>query len=110
VWQIVQDVLGDRTGLRTHTRGAVRPGPGTEVTSEARLDVWASNRDPADVVATGTHHRRIARQDGVTTVDTRCSVRSTQTAFHVTIELGVATAGLPHHQRRWARTYPRHLL
>ena len=27
VWQIVQDVLGDRTGLRTHTRGRRPPRP-----------------------------------------------------------------------------------
>jgi hypothetical protein len=40
----------------------------------------------------------------------RCSVRSTETAFHVTVEIDVATAGLPHHQQRWSRTYPRHLL
>src|SRR5262249_26174239 len=89
-WELVQDVLGDRTGLRTLTRGVRVPHPSTRITEEARLELWASNRDPADVTATGKHHRRIVRRDGVTAVDTTCVVRSTATAFHVTIDLRVA--------------------
>lgn len=110
VWEIVHDVLGDRTGLRTHTRGTARASPTTEVTTEARLQVWASNRNPAEVVATGKHHRRIARPGGVTTIDTSCDVSSTETAFHVTIDLSIRVNDLPHHQRRWVRTFPRALL
>ena len=109
-WEVVHDVLGARTGLRTLTREVRRPRPGTEVTAEARLEHWASTRDPADVAATGTHHRRIVRTDGVTTVDTRCALRSTATAFHVTIDLQVAVDGVPHHQRQWVRTFLRMLL
>jgi hypothetical protein len=106
-WELVQDVLGDRTGLRTLTREVKRPSPTTEVTAEARLQVWASNRDPADVSATGDHRWRIVRSHGVTTVDTTCAIRSTEIAFHATIDLRVAVNGLPHHRRRWVRSFPR---
>ena len=82
----------------------------TQVETDAQLEVWAHNRDPADVAAVGKHHRRIVRNDGETTVDTCCSFRSTETAFHVTIDLHIAVNGLPHHQRRWVRTFPRALL
>jgi hypothetical protein len=109
-WEIAQDVLNDRTVLRTHTRGTGRANPTTEITSDAWLEVTASNRDPADVVATGRHHRRIARVDGVTTVDTLCRLRSTATAFHVTIDLNVACNDQPHFQRRWVRTFARNLM
>jgi hypothetical protein len=109
-WRIVHDVLGERTGLWTHTRGTGRVSPTTEVTTDAQLEVWAHNRNPADVAATGRHHRRIARDDGVVTVDTCCRVRSTETAFHVTIDLHIVVNDLPHHQRRWVRTFPRVLL
>ncbi|MCZ6678126.1 MAG: CocE/NonD family hydrolase [Candidatus Poribacteria bacterium] len=109
-WEIVHDVLGDRTGLRTHTRGTSRVSPTTEVTTDAQLEVWAHNRDPADVAAIGKHHRQIARNDGEITVDTCCRFRSTDTAFHVTIDLHITVNDLSHHQQRWVHTFPRVLL
>jgi hypothetical protein len=109
-WEIVHDVLRDRVGLKTHTGGRGRVNPNTEITSDAQLEVWASNRNPADVVATGKHHRRIVRADGVTTVDTLCRLQSTETAFHVTVDLDVTVNGFRHFQRRWVRTFHRALL
>ena len=109
-WELVHDVLGDRTGLRTLTRDVRRPTATAELTSEARLSMWASNRDPADVVATGEHRRRLVRADGTLTVDTGCTLRSTVSAFHLTIDLDVRVDGHPHYQRRWVRTFPRVLL
>jgi len=109
-WELVHDVLGDRTGLRTVTRDVRRPTPTAELTTEARLSMWASNRDPADVVATGEHRRRFVRADGTITVDTGCTLRSTASAFHLTIDLDVKVDGRPHYQRRWVRSFPRVLL
>ena len=109
-WEIAQDVLNNRTILRTHTRAAGMVNPATEITNESRLEVSASDRDPGDVVATGRHHRRIVRADGVTTVDTGCTLRSTETAFHVLVDLNLTFNGLRHFQRRWVRTYRRELL
>ena len=109
-WEVAQDVLNDRTILRTHTRGSGRSNPTTEIASDARLEVTVSNRDPADAVATGRHHRRIVRVDGVTTVDTNCTLRSTDAAFHVTVDLNLTFNGLQHFQKRWVRTFKRELL
>ena len=72
-WEIFHDILGDRTGLRTHTHGTSSVNSGTQVETDAQLEVWAHNRDPADVAAVGKHHRRIGRNDGEITVDTCCS-------------------------------------
>jgi hypothetical protein len=109
-WEIVHDVLGDRVGLKMHTRNTARANPNTDIAHEASLEVWASNRNPADVVATSKHHRRIVRADGVTAVDTHCCLRSADTAFHVTIDLDISVNELPHFQRRWVRSFPRALL
>jgi hypothetical protein len=110
VWQIVHDLLGDRTGLKTVQRGVARVSPTTEVKSERLLELWASNSDPADVVAVGQHLRGIVRQDGVTRVDACCTLKSTETAFHLTIELNIAVNGMLHFQRRWTRSFSRELL
>ena len=109
-WEIVHDILGDRTGLRTHTHGMSLVNSGTKVETDAQLEVWAHNRDPANVAAVGKHHRRIVRDDGEITVETCCRFRSTETAFHVTIDLHIAINDLPHHQQRWVRPFPRALL
>jgi hypothetical protein len=109
-WELVHDMLGDRTGLRTVTRDVRRPTSTAELTTEARLSMWASNRDPADVVATGKHRRRFVRTDGTIAVDTVCTLRSTVSAFHLTIDLDVEVDGHPHCQHRWVRTFSRALL
>jgi hypothetical protein len=109
-WELVHDVLSDRVGLKVRTSDVAHPSEWTELTSDERAEVWASNRDPADVVATGHHQHRIVRQDSVTTVETDCVVRSSVTAFHVTIQVQVIVNGLPLHNRSWMRSFPRALL
>lgn len=110
VWQIVRDVMANRTGLKTLQRNVARAGAGTEVTNERILELWASDADPAEVSAKGHHVRRIARRDGVTIVDSVCTVRSTADAFHCAIDLQVLVDGVPHFQKRWVESFPRVLL
>jgi hypothetical protein len=109
-WEIVHDMLGDRTGLKMRRYGVASAGPTIQVVNDFELEVWASNRDPGAVIATGKHRRRIARTDGVTTVDTCAALRSTQTAFNLTIDLAITVNGMLHHTRRWVQTFPRVLL
>ena len=59
---------------------------------------------------TGRHLRRIVRDDATYVVDSNCIVRSTETAFHVTIDLHITVDDLPHYQRRWVRSFERELL
>ena len=85
-----------------------RPRVVLNVTSTAPVMAFVAKL--CDVAASGKHHRRIVRNDGEITVDTCCRFQSTETAFHVTIDLHITVNGLPHHQRRWVRTFPRALL
>ena len=81
-----------------------------EVTDEGKLDLWACNDRPADVAASGHHHRRIVRRDGIYIIDSGCILRSTETAFHLTIDLRITISDMPHYQRRWVRLFDRQLL
>ena len=109
-WEIVQDMLRDRTGLRLHQVSEDRASADINIRMESKLEVWANNRDPADTTAIGQHLRTITRTDGVINVDTSANVRSTEDAIHVSIDLDVRINGLPHHQRRWVETFRRELL
>ena len=109
-WEITHDLLRDRTGLRLHLVNESRASADMTVKMESRLEIWANNRNPADTTAIGHHFRTITRSDGVINVDTSANVRSTQDAFHVSINLDVRINGLPHHQRRWLETFKREFL
>ena len=110
VWQILRDVLGNRLGLQILRRQTDRISDMVEVTNASKLEAWASNDRPADCIANGHHHRRIVRDDGVYVIDSGCILRSTETAFHLTINLHITVNDLPHYQRRWVRTFERKLL
>jgi putative CocE/NonD family hydrolase len=109
-WEIVHDPLGDRTGLRIRRRSAHRPREYVEVERGAELELWASNREPSRVQATGRHTWSLSRAGGVTTVESTCRVVSTVDTFEVEIDLEVRVDGQRHHYRRWARSFPRLLL
>jgi len=109
-WQIVRDILGNRVGLQFAARQTNRTGEMMEVTDNSKLEAWASNDRPADVIASGHHHRRIVRDDGIYVIDSGCILRSTETAFHLTIDLQITINDLPHYQRRWVRSFERQLL
>jgi hypothetical protein len=109
-WEIRHDILRERTGLSMHTATTSHPNDATSITLVSDLEVWASNRDPSDVSAIGKHHRRIARTDGTIDVDTNTSLHSTETDFHVAIDLVIRMNDHLHHQRRWVQTFPRVLL
>jgi putative CocE/NonD family hydrolase len=109
-WQIVRDLLGNRVGLQFVRRQMKHINDAMEVTDEAKLDLWACNDRPADVTASGHHHRRIVRQDGIYVVDSGCILHSTETAFHLTIDLHITINDMPHYQRRWVKSFDRQLL
>jgi hypothetical protein len=97
-------------GLVVRTVDVGHPDGSTGLTPDGRLEPWASNRDPADVVAAAHQHHRFLREDPATTVDTDCVLHSTATAFDVTIRVRVEVNGPPLHHRTWPRTFPRVLL
>lgn len=109
-WEITQDLLRDRTGLKLHRVDENHASNDMAIKMESKLEVWANNQDPADTTAIGQHFRTITRTDSVINVDTSANVRSTHDAFHVSIDLDVRVNGLPHHQRRWVESFRRELL
>ncbi len=109
-WEIAQDMLRGRTGLKLHRIDENKVSPDITVKLESKLEVWADNRNPAATTALGQHLRTITRADGVINVDTSAKVQSTEELINVTIDLDIRVDGLPHHQRRWAESFKRELL
>ena len=70
----------------------------------------ASDDNPAQASIVGTHKLGFRREDGTIEVVGESSIRSTETDFHVIVNLSVTRNGRPFFQRQWMITEPRRLL
>ncbi|MBT3604932.1 MAG: hypothetical protein HN521_17875, partial [Candidatus Latescibacteria bacterium] len=109
-WEITQDVIQNRTGIKLHTRNTTQSSSTTEITNDRQLTLSANNTDPSDVSGTGHHYRKVTRTSGKTEIDSSYTIQSTTTAFHTTIDLNITINGLLHFQKQWTNTFPRELL
>jgi putative CocE/NonD family hydrolase len=89
---------------------SILPGvPGT-FALERRFTCSASSTDPAHASVVGTHTYTLEREDGTFMIDGESTIRSSATAFHVTINLNVMRNGRPFFHKTWTATEPRRLL
>jgi uncharacterized protein len=110
VWRIVEDVIAGTVTVSTNDAGETTLPDGTSVFAGERLDMTASDADPA--------HARMANrvvyrldQDG-RRIDVRAAgeTTSTETDFRMTVELEVDLDGEPFFRRAWDETIPRRLV
>lgn len=80
------------------------------VLSESEFRATVSNDDPAKASIVGRHKYSFRREESLIEVTAESSVRSTETDFHVTINLYVTRNGLPFFQKQWLLSQPRRLL
>ncbi len=79
-------------------------------TSDEEFRCSANSRDPAHASIMGIHKFVLEREDGVTEVVGESSIRATETAFHIIINLNVTRNGKPFFHKEWTATEPRRLL
>jgi len=70
----------------------------------------ASADNPAQASIVGTHKIAFRREDGDIEVTAESSIRSTETHFHVTVNIHVTRNGISFFQKQWLLTEPRRLL
>jgi putative CocE/NonD family hydrolase len=80
------------------------------VISDHSFHCSASVDDPAHASIVGFHKFAFKREDETIEVIAESSIRSTETDFHITINLHVTRNGLQFFQKRWLVTEPRRLL
>jgi hypothetical protein len=80
------------------------------VISHSEFHCSASDDNPAQASIVGTHKLGFRREDGLIEVTAESSIRSTETDFHVTVNIYVTRNGLPFFQKQWLITEPRRLL
>jgi uncharacterized protein len=109
--QVVYDqITGAATVVFRSGGTTVLDGRLGTVLSEGEFRCSASSDDPAQASIVGTHKLGFRREDGLIEVTAESAIRSTETDFHVSINLHVTRNGLTFFQKQWLFTEPRRLL
>ena len=112
----IQQVLYDQiTNVATMLN---RSGGGTtvldeqlgSVTGQSEFRCSASGDNPAQASIVGKHRIAFRREDGDIEVTAESTIRSTETHFHVIINIHVTRNGLTFFQKQWLHSEPRQLL
>lgn len=109
-WEVVHDVLTDRSRVRLYETTDLRLSPLTVVRREYEMTTEVDRADPASTSARGRHVSTITRSDNITRGSSDVSVQATATHFHVSIDLELRVNGNQRHTRSWTASIPRVLL
>ena len=110
VWRIVEDVIAGTLTVSTNDAGATIIPDGGAVFAGERLEMTASDADPAHARMANEVHYWLD-QDG-RRIDVRAGgeTTSTETDFRMTVRLAVDLDGQPFFARDWDETIPRRLV
>lgn len=78
--------------------------------SESRFRCTASSINPAQSSIVGTHRFSVERQDGIYDIVGESSIRATEDAFHIVIDLTIHRNGRLFFQKQWLASEPRNKL
>jgi hypothetical protein len=67
-------------------------------------------RNPAHAWMRGSHVDRYRWPGQTIELQSRGQITSTEDAFSVTLHVAITIDDLPHFERRWVASFPRHLL
>jgi len=109
-WRVTRDHILGTAEVFMRTAGRTRLNDRAEMDGEREVTAMVSEQEPALASVRGLSRTTLYWPDR--TIDTRArgQIESTATAFHVTIQLEITMDGLPHFNKRWVRSFPRHLL
>ncbi|MCC6628651.1 MAG: CocE/NonD family hydrolase [Chloroflexi bacterium] len=109
-WRVVRDGGTGRTEVHIESQGAATIDG--EWVQEARTEAVAivDERDPARALVRGRQTVRYRWPSQTIELQSRGQITSDATSFQVLLHMAITVDGLPHISRRWAHSYPRHLL
>lgn len=110
VWRIEEDVIGAAVTVTIGEGGASILEDGSRVYSSEQLRLRVSDVDPAHASLDSDVHYRWTGPGFDTAIRATGRIASDETAFEVTVDLGVQLDGDPFFARRWSERIPRRLV
>jgi uncharacterized protein len=109
-WRVTRDHIYQTAEVRMRTAGRTRLNEQMEIAQERDVTCQVSEQNPAQASVRGLGRTTLYWPDRVIETRARGQIESTTTVFNVTIQLDITMDGVPHFNRRWVCTFPRHLL
>jgi putative CocE/NonD family hydrolase len=109
-WQVSRDHMNNTMAVYMRTGGRTRLSDSAEIEQQREVTATVSERDPAQATVRGLSRTTLYWPNRVIDTQARGQIESTMSHFHVTIQLHITMDGIPHFNKRWVRTIPRHLL
>jgi len=111
VLQLIHDEITGTTTVLGHRKGTtvLDDNLGT-IFSDDEFRCTATAHNPAQASMMGMHKIAFQREDGLIEVSAESTIRATETAFHILVNLNVTRNGQPFFHKQWMATEPRHLL
>ena len=109
-WRVTRDHIYQTAEVRMRTAGRTRLNDQMESAQERDVTCRVSEQNPAQASVRGLSRTTLYWPDRVIETRARGQIESNAAVFNVTIQLDITMDGVPHFNRRWVRTFPRHLL
>ena len=110
VWQISEDVLAGTVTVTTASGETTVLPDGTTLYSSERLELTASDLDPAHARMRTEVIYRLDQDGRAISILANGLMTSTEAAFELAVDLDVSLDGAPFHHGQWAETIPRRLV
>jgi putative CocE/NonD family hydrolase len=110
VWQIVEDVIEQSLTVKVYGGDSTTLPDGVSLATSERIEMTAHHHDPARVRLFNDVHYRLEEHGHKTHIHSSGTIRSTETDFHLDVELIVRLNGNIFFQKSWLETIPRRLL
>ena len=109
-WRIARDPVTGTAELTIGSEGKTRLDEWHVLESSSTATATVSERDPSRASMSGKQLVRYRWPIGTIEMNSRATIASDATTFHVTIGADITLDGRPHFSRRWVQSIPRKLL
>ncbi len=109
-WQITEDVIDQSVTVEIHDGDTSVLPDGTALTISEMIELTAYQHDPAHTHLYNEVNYHLTERGYETHIHTTGAIRSTESDFHVDVELTVTLNGNIFFQRSWLESIPRRLV
>jgi putative CocE/NonD family hydrolase len=109
-WRVTRDLMRGQTEVTIEGSGSSEPDLGYVLETESLATAHVDERNPAYAWMRGSHVDRYRWPGQTIEMHSRGQITSTESAFSVTLHVAITIDDLPHFERRWVASFPRHLL
>jgi hypothetical protein len=109
-WRVTRDRSLGQVEVRSTSRGTTRVDDYAVHETHLEATAVVSERDPARAWVTGAQTVRCRWTGRTIELRSRGQIESDATTLHVSLHVEITMDGMPHFDRRWLASFPRHLL